>query len=324
VANALEFHKADYLAVAYADEGVELRKAGIKTPIMVMNPDEESFDSIITYHLEPEIYSFRVLSLLENAIRRNIIPRNKPVKIHLKIDTGMHRLGFDADEVPRAVGIIKGNSRIYIQSVFTHLASSDNPAHDDFTRQQIAAFTEISAEIERMTGYMPMRHVLNTAGISAYNDAQFDMVRLGIGLFGIAPVAEDQKYLQNVATLRTNVSQLKSIKKGETIGYSRAGMAEKDMLLATVPIGYADGLSRSLSNGRGHLWVNDNPVPVIGNICMDMTMVDVTGLDVKEGDEVIVFGAGRSIVELANEMQTIPYEILTGISKRVKRVYFQE
>lgn len=324
VANALEFHKTDYLAVAYADEGVELRKAGIKTPIMVMNPDEESFDSIITYHLEPEIYNFRVLTMLENAIKRNIIPRNKPVKIHLKIDTGMHRLGFEATEVLNAVHIIKENSRMYIQSIFTHLASSDNPAHSDFTRHQIDVFTKIAAQIQQVAGYMPLRHVLNTAGISAYNQAQFDMVRLGIGLFGIAPLADDEKQLQTVATLRTNISQLKTIKSGETIGYGRAGKALDDMLLATVPIGYADGLSRALSNGRGHLLVKDQLVPVIGNVCMDMTMIDVTGLDVKEGDEVIVFGNQRSIVDLANEMQTIPYEILTGISKRVKRVYFQE
>jgi Alr-MurF fusion protein len=324
VANALEFHKADYLAVAYADEGVELRKAGIKTPIMVMNPDEESFDSIIAYNLEPEIYNRRVLGLLEKAIRRNIIPRNKPVKIHLKIDTGMHRLGFDEHELPPIIQLIEGNSRIYIQSIFTHLASSDFPDHRDFTLQQIDAFSSIAENISKNISYMPLRHVLNSAGIIAYNHAQFDMVRLGIGLFGVSPFEKDQKKLQTVSTLKSTVSQIKFIKSGETIGYGRAGKAHNDMMLATVPIGYADGLSRSLSNGAGNLMIKGTIVPIVGKVCMDMTMIDVTGMNIKEGDEVEVFGKNRSISHLANEMKTIPYEILTGISKRVKRVYFQD
>ncbi len=324
IANMLQFHKADYLAVAYADEGVELRKAGIKLPVMVMNPDEESFDGIIAYNLEPEIYNFRVLDMLENAIRRNIIPRNKPVKVHLKLDTGMHRLGFDEAAVDRLVERLKSNGRIYVQSIFSHLASSDEPAEKEFTRLQIDAFTRMSDKIIAEIGNQPLRHVLNTAGITAFPEARFDMVRLGIGLYGISPFEKEQEELQNVSSLRSTISQLRRIPAGDTIGYGRAGVAGHDMLLATIAIGYADGLSRSLSNGRGHLLVKGQLVPIVGNVCMDMCMADVTGLDVKEGDEVTVFGAERPLTGLAREMDTIPYEILTGISKRVKRVYFQE
>lgn len=324
IANALQFHNVDYLAVAYADEGVELRKSGITTPIMVMNPDEDSFDSILGYNLEPEIYSFRIFNLLEKAIRRNILPRNQPVKIHVKIDTGMHRLGFDPEEIDELIERIKSNSRIYVQSIFSHLAASDDPSQDEFTRWQIGEFTSASFRITNSLGYPVIRHILNTAGIAAYPDAQFEMVRLGIGLYGISPLPEEQENIQNVSTLRSIISQIKTIKNGDTIGYNRAGIAETDITVATVPIGYADGLSRVLSNGRGHLLVAGNLVPIVGNVCMDMCMVDITGLKAAEGDEVIVFGNDRSINDLASEMGTIPYEILTGISKRVKRVYFQE
>jgi alanine racemase len=324
VANALQFHKVDYLAVAYADEGVELRKAGIKTPIMVMNPDEESFDGIIGYNLEPEIYNFRVLEMLEKAIRRNIIPRNKPVKIHLKVDTGMHRLGFEEKDIEEVTQRIKTNPRMYLQSVFSHLASSDRPDHREFTQRQIEAFGRMAEKVSGIVERRVIKHILNTAGISAFPEARFDMVRLGIGLYGISPFGEEQNELRCVGQLKSTISQIKHIPAGETIGYGRAGVAEKDMLLATIPIGYADGLSRILSNGRGHLYIKDRLVPIIGNVCMDMTMVDVTGLEVKEGDPVEVFGEHRSINQLAVEMGTIPYEILTGISRRVKRVYFQE
>ena len=324
VANALQFHKADYLAVAYADEGVELRKAGIKIPIMVMNPDEESFDGIIAYNLEPEIYNIRVLEMLEKAILRNIIPRNKPVKIHLKVDTGMHRLGFEEKDIEAVTGRIKANSRIYLQSVFSHLASGDRTDHAEFTKEQITVFGRIADRVIEIVEHPVLRHILNTAGISAYPEASFDMVRLGIGLYGVSPFEEEQPELECVGQLKSTISQIKHIPAGETIGYGRAGIADKDMLLATIPIGYADGLSRILSNGRGHLFIKDRLVPIIGSVCMDMTMVDVTGLDVKEGDAVVVFGKNRSIKDLADEMETIPYEILTGISRRVKRVYFQE
>ncbi len=324
IANALQFHKMDYLAVAYADEGIELRKAGITLPIMVMNPDEESLDGIIAHNLEPEIYNFRVLGLLEKAIQRNIIPRNKPVKTHLKIDTGMHRLGFDEKDTGELIAKIKANSRLYVQSIFTHLAASDDYTQKEFSEQQIVAFARISEAMAADLGYKVLRHVLNTAGITAFPQAQFDMVRLGIGLYGISPDESEQPQLENVSTMKSSISQIKIIEAGKTIGYGRSGRAEFEMKLATIPIGYADGLSRLLGNGRGHLMIGGKLVPIIGNVCMDMCMADVTGLDVKEGDEVIVFGKERSINELAAEMGTIPYEILTGISKRVKRVYFQE
>lgn len=324
IANALQFHNVDYLAVAYADEGVELRKAGITLPIMVMNPDEASFDSIISQDLEPEIYNFRVLYLLEDAIRRNIIPKNKPVKIHLKLDTGMHRLGFEPSETDALINYINQNSRLYVKSIFTHLAASDDPSQNEFTENQIRIFSETSSIMMGNLGYPVLRHVLNTAGVSVFPHAQFDMVRLGIGLYGISPLAQEQPDLENVSTLRSAISQLKHIAAGETIGYNRAGKAYHDMTIATIPIGYADGLNRVLSNGKGHLQVAGKLVKIVGNVCMDMCMADVTGLNVKEGDEVIVFGNYRAINDLAIEMGTIPYEILCGISKRVKRVYFQE
>jgi len=324
IANALQFHQVDYLAVAYADEGVELRKAGITLPIMVMNPDEASFDSIITQNLEPEIYNFRVLRLLEEAIKRNIIPKNKPVKIHLKIDTGMHRLGFETPEADVLIENIMQNSRLYVQSIFTHLAASEDPEQKEFTESQISLFETVSSKMVEKLGYPVLRHVLNTAGVSAFPHAQFEMVRLGIGMYGISPLPQEQPDLENVSTLRSSVSQIKNIKKGETIGYNRAGKAETDITVATIPIGYADGLSRVLSNGKGHLLIAGKMVTIVGNVCMDMCMADVSGLNVKEGDEVIVFGNDRSINDLAREMETIPYEILTGISKRVKRMYFQE
>jgi len=324
IANALQFHKVDYLAVAYADEGIELRKAGISLPIMVMNPDEESLDGIISHNLEPEIYNFRVLELLEKAIQRNIIPRNKPVKLHLKIDTGMHRLGFEEKDSVELIKRIKSNSRLYVQSVFTHLAASDDATQKEFSEEQIIHFARVSDAMIADLGYDVLRHVLNTAGISAFPDAQFDMVRLGIGLYGISPDASEQAHLENVSTMKSTISQIKIIGKGKTIGYGRAGKADHEMKLATIPIGYADGLSRRLGNGHGHLLIAGKLVPVVGNVCMDMCMTDVTGLEIREGDEVTVFGKDRSINDLAVEMETIPYEVLTGISKRVKRVYFQE
>jgi Alr-MurF fusion protein len=324
IANALQFHNVDYLAVAFTDEGVELRKAGIHLPIMVMNPDEESFDGIIGYNLEPEIYSFRILDLLENAIRRNIIPINKPVKIHVKIDTGMHRLGFCESEMKELTQRINANPRIYVRSIFTHLASSNHPEQNDFTRHQIALFEKLSAQFGEEITYPFLRHVLNTAGITAFPDAQFDMVRLGIGLYGISPFDHEQQELRNVSSMRSTISQIKAIRKGESVGYSRAGIATDDMEVATVPVGYADGLSRVLSNGRGSLKVKGKLAPIVGNVCMDMCMIDVTGLDAKEGDEVVIFDQDRSVKQFADEMGTIPYEVLTGISKRVKRVYFQE
>jgi alanine racemase len=323
IANILQFHQVDYLTVAYADEGVELRKAGIKLPIMVMNPDEESFDAIIKYQLEPEIYSFRVLKMLEAALLRMTI-NSQPVGIHIKIDTGMHRLGFDPAEVDELINQLKGRATIRVKSVFSHLAASDSESNDDFTRHQVSLFRMISERISIEFDYPILSHIANTAAITRFPEARFDMVRLGIGLYGIAPMPEEQDNLQNVSTLRSVISQIKHIQADDTVGYNRRYKAKKETTIAIVPIGYADGLSRALSNGIGHLKVRGKFAPIVGSICMDMTMIDITCINAQEGDEVMIFGKDLPITRLADEMGSIPYEILTGISQRVKRVYFQE
>jgi alanine racemase len=323
IANVLQFHQVDYLTVAYADEGVELRKAGIKLPIMVMNPDEESFDAIIKYQLEPEIYSFRVLKMLEAALLR-MTPNSQPVGIHIKIDTGMHRLGFDPTEVDELINQIKGRTPISVKSVFSHLAASDSESNDDFTRHQISLFRMISERISYEFDYPIFRHIANTAAITRFPEARFDMVRIGIGLYGIAPLPAEQEFLQNVSTLRSVISQIKHILPDDTVGYNRRYKAKNETTIAIVPIGYADGLSRALSNGIGHLKVRGKLVPIVGSICMDMTMIDITGINAHEGDEVLIFGKDLPITRLADEMGSIPYEIMSSISQRVKRIYYQE
>jgi len=324
IANALQFHRVDYLAVAYADEGIELRKAGISTPIMVMNPDKQSFDSMILHNLEPEIYNFRVLEMLEKAIKKNIIPKNKPVKIHIKLDTGMHRLGFEEDNIDELISRLKENKMIYVQSVFSHLAASENKKHDKFTLSQIEKFTNMSELIKAVTVHEVLCHILNSAGIARFPDAHFDMVRLGISLYGISTNPKDARSLENVSTLKSNISQIKTIAANDTIGYDRSGVAKDDMTIAIVPIGYADGLKRSLSNGKGSLLVNGKKAKIVGNVCMDMCMIDISNIACVEGDEVIIFGQENPITKIADEIDTIPYEILTNVSRRVRRVYFQE
>ncbi len=324
IANILQYHHIDYLAVAYADEGVELRKAGITAPIMVMNPDEQSYDAIIKHNLEPEIYNFRSLDLLEEATRVNIIPENKPVKVHIKLDTGMHRLGFLPGEIDQLIDRLLTIRSIYVQSVFSHLASSEDPNDDDFTRFQIEQFQTMSARIQEKSDHHIMLHILNSAGISRFPEAQFDMVRLGISLYGIPSAASDKHKLENVSTLRSTISQIKTVYSGESIGYNRATITNKDITIGIIPVGYADGLNRKLSNGIGKIYIQNNAVPIIGNICMDMCMVDITGMDVNEGDDVIIFDKEHPITELASALDTIPYEVLTNISRRVKRVYYHE
>ena len=324
IANILQYHHIDYLAVAYADEGVELRKSGIKVPVMVMNPEEQSFDDIIKHNLEPEIYSFRSLHLLEESIRRNIIPENKPVKIHIKLDTGMHRLGFLPEEIDELIDRLSKIRSVYLQSVFSHLASSEDPADDEFTHFQAGELLAMAEKIKARSGHKIMMHILNSAGISRFPQYQFDMVRLGISLYGVSSVRSNEKNLENVSTLKSTVSQIKKVKPGETVGYNRTWKAEKEMTIAVVPIGYADGLDRRLSNGKGRLYVKGKPAPFVGSICMDMCMIDVTGIDVNEGDDVIVFDKEHPITILARDLETIPYEVLTSISRRVKRVYYHE
>ncbi|MES2591030.1 MAG: bifunctional UDP-N-acetylmuramoyl-tripeptide:D-alanyl-D-alanine ligase/alanine racemase [Bacteroidota bacterium] len=324
IANVLQFHRVDYLAVAYADEGIELRKAGITMPIMVMNPEEQSYDAMIQYNLEPEIYSFRVLSLFEETLKRSEHSHEHPIAIHIKLDTGMHRLGFDEEEVNELIVRIKNNKQITVKSVFSHLAASDETEHDEFTWQQIKKLNEMSEKIKTHFPYPIMKHILNSAGISRFPDAQFDMVRLGIGLYGIGAASTEQTQLQNVSTLKTSISQIKNIPARETIGYSRKGVASRDIQIATVPIGYADGLSRKLSDGKGKMMVKGKEAPIIGNVCMDMCMIDITDINANENDEVIVFGDSYPITQIAKDVGTIPYEILTNVSRRVKRVYYQE
>jgi Alr-MurF fusion protein len=324
IANILQYHQVDYMTVAYTDEGVELRKSGITTPIMVMNPEEQSFDAMLKYDLEAEIYSFRILNLFEEAVTRNYKGTDKKAYIHIKLDTGMHRLGFDKSDLDKFIELIQQNKNIVIKSVFSHLAASDDPEQDNFTNLQISEFAEMSKNIQSQFDYPIFRHILNSAGISRFRQAQFEMVRLGIGLYGVAANEQEQSLLQNVSILKTVISQIKNIPKGETIGYGRKWTAPRDMRTATVPIGYADGLNRKLGNGRGKLYVNGRFANIIGNICMDMCMIDITDIHAEEGDDVVVFGPEYPISEFAADMDTIPYEVLTSVSRRVKRVYYQE
>ncbi|MBI2271514.1 MAG: bifunctional UDP-N-acetylmuramoyl-tripeptide:D-alanyl-D-alanine ligase/alanine racemase [Bacteroidetes bacterium] len=326
IANVLQFHHVDYLAVAYADEGVELRKAGITLPIMVMNPEEQGYDAMIEYGLEPEIFSMRIIRLFNEALKRNVAltRSDKPAAIHIKLDTGMHRLGFEENTLDELIAFLKENKTIHVRSIFSHLSSADEAKHDDFTKEQISRFEKMQKKIAASLNYPVLSHMLNSAGISRFPQAQFDMVRLGIGLYGIGCNAEEQKQLEFVNTLKTTISQIKDIKAGESIGYNRKFFAKKDMRIATVPIGYADGLNRRLSNGKGKMIVNGQPAPIVGNVCMDMCMLDITGIPANESDEVIVFGKEYPVTQFANDAETIPYEVLTSMSRRVKRVYYQE
>lgn len=324
IANTLQFHRINYLAVAYADEGIELRKAGITLPIMVMNPEEESYDAMIHYHLEPEIFSLRVLNLFEKSLKRIMPILAEPIPIHIKLDTGMHRLGFEEQDINELIVRIKNNKHLCIKSVFSHLAASDDLKHADFTKKQIDLFNGMSETIKSHFTHPILKHILNSAGVSNFPEAQFDMVRLGIGLYGIGADEQEQNQLQNVSTLKTCISQIKNIPANETIGYSRKGIANRNIQIATVPIGYADGLSRKLSNGGGKMIVKGKIATIIGNVCMDMCMIDITDINVNENDEVLVFGEAYPITEVAKDVGTIPYEILTNVSRRVKRVYYQE
>ena len=310
VSNILQFHRADYLTVAFADEGVELRRAGINLPIMVMSPEINSYDNIIKYHLEPEVFSFRNLELIERTLA--ITGVTIPLNVHVKLDTGMHRLGFSLNELPELIRRIQANPLIHVRSVFSHLATADNPEEDEFTMSQIKVFEEGSQMIVDAFPYKVLRQY------------QFDMVRLGIGIYGVPTCKADEGLLETVVSLKTTINQIKEVPAGDSIGYNRHGRAEHDMRIGIVPIGYADGLSRLLGNGKGKFYINNQQVPIIGDICMDMCMLDLTGVDAHEGDTVVVFDAEHSINDIAKACQTIPYEVMTRISQRVKRVYYQE
>ncbi len=322
VASVLQYHKVDYLAVAYADEGVELRKAGIQMPIMVMNPEVVTFDALVEYHLEPELYSFSILHSFNKHLENEGILK---FPVHLKIDTGMHRLGFESAQMNELIHELSSNDRFVIKSVFSHLAGSEDPIHDDFTQQQSESFQNSCTLIQQAIGYPFLKHILNSAGIFRHPDLQLDMVRLGIGLYGVDSSKENKLSLQPVAALRSTVSQVRMVKKGDSVGYNRKGIVNRDSKIATIRIGYADGFSRRMGNRVGSVYIKNALAPVVGNVCMDMIMVDVTDLEpVSEGDSVEVFGPHISIHQVAKWCDTIAYEIMTGVSQRVKREYYME
>ncbi|AWV99125.1 bifunctional UDP-N-acetylmuramoyl-tripeptide:D-alanyl-D-alanine ligase/alanine racemase [Arcticibacterium luteifluviistationis] len=323
IASLLQYHRVDYLAVAYTDEAVELRQNGIESPILILNTQPESFSKVLEYDLEPELYSLKNVKEFSAFIDAAHEGDSK-VKVHLKLDTGMNRLGFKSEDILELIQLLKANSKLEVASIFSHLAGADNKAHDTFSKEQINTFKELSDLIIEKLGYQPLRHILNSAGIIRYPNAAFDMVRLGIGLYGIEANNQSQNDLQTVGTLKTTISQIKTVKKGETIGYGRVGKANHDVKVATIAIGYADGFDRRLSNGKGQVWVNGTLCPTIGNVCMDMTMIDVTKASAVEDDSVEIFGTNQSIFSLSETLETIPYEILTKIGHRVKRVFFKE
>jgi alanine racemase len=319
VAKTLQDHRVDYLAVAVADEGSSLRKAGITSSIMIMNPELSAFKTMFDYKLEPEVYSFYLLEKLIKAAEKESVT-NFP--IHIKINTGMNRLGFEPEDIPQLIKRLKQQSAVIPRSVFSHLVGSDSTQFDEFTMQQISLFKEVSDQIQAEFTHKIIRHILNTAGIERYADYQFDMVRLGLGLYGVDPFTNH--ILNNVSTLKTTILQIHNVKKGDSVGYSRKERLERDSRIAAIPIGYADGLDRHLGNRNAYCLVNGRKAYYVGNICMDVAMIDVTDIDCKEGDRVIIFGDKLPVTTLSTILGTIPYEILTSISDRVKRIYYQD
>ena len=319
VARTLQHHRCDYLAVAVADEGAELRREGIRIPIVVMNPEKGGFGLIFDNNLEPEIYSF---GLLEAFIAEAAKIGVSDYPIHIKIDSGMHRLGFEMSDMEELVKVLATQSQVKVRSVFSHLAGADEARFDDFTGRQVTVFNQCADKIAAAFPHYIMRHILNSAGTERFPEFQFDMVRLGIGHYGISALPDVK--LAQVCTLRTVILQIKNIKAGETVGYSRNGLATEDKRIAILPVGYADGFDRKLSNGVGEVFVNGKRAKLIGNVSMDLIIIDISDIEASEGDKVEVFGQNITISEMAEKLHTIPYEILTGISRRVKRVYFQE
>jgi alanine racemase len=319
VARILQFHHVDYLSVAYADEGVALRQAGIHVPIMVMNVDETTFDTLVKYHLEPEIFSFSQYQQFDQFIKNQAIS-NFP--IHIKLNTGMNRLGFDMDTIENLCGLLKSNSQLKVQTIFSHLSGSGNKTLENFTHQQLDLFNRAAAKIETALGYTTLKHIANSDAILLNPVFHLDMVRLGIGLYG---TSQGPLSLEPVIQLTTTISQIRHLKKGDTVGYNRAGVLLRDSIIATVRLGYADGYSRQLGLGKGAMWVNGLLAPIVGDICMDMTMIDITDIaSVHEGDAVQVFGKNLAITQVAKWAGTIPYEILTSIGQRVKRIYIAD
>lgn len=319
IAKTLQYHRCDYLAVAVAEEGIALRSEGITLPIIILNPEVNGFEELFADDLEPEVYNFRILNaFIKEAERRGITN----YLVHIKIDTGMHRLGFSPEQIPQLLNVLAMQKGLMVRSVFSHLAASESWKFDEYTHKQIDTLKSAAEQIENGLGYSVMKHILNSAGIERFPDAQWDMVRLGIGLYGVS--ASGLQGLKNVFTLKTTILQVKEFPQHETIGYGRNEELNHDARIATIRIGYADGLDRQFGNRKGYVLINGQSAPIVGNVCMDLCMVDVTGIDVKEGDSVIIFGEGLSIIDLAQSIGTIPYEILTSVSPRVKRVYVKE
>ncbi len=317
IAEMLQTQGVDFLAVAFADEGVALREYGITIPVVVLNADSDSFDMMVEYNLEPEIYSFASFTAFVEAVQRH---GERRCPIHVKLDTGMHRLGFEAAQIDELIGALRNSHSVYVRSVFSHLAASDEACHDAFTTSQVEAFASMSGKIiDAFPQYKILRHIANSAGIERRPDAHFEMVRLGIGLYGVGVEHADK--LMPVSTLRSRIVQIKTIPANDTIGYGRKGHTDREVKIATVPVGYADGFNRRLSNGGWEMIVGGEKAPIIGNICMDTCMIDITGIDVSEGDEVIIFGPGADVSMMAERLGTIPYEIMTSVSTRVKRIY---
>ena len=312
----------DALAVAYTDEGVQLREAGISLPILVLEPNVTDFAPLFKHRLEPELFSMRSLNAFANASSE--FNSEKKFKAHLKLDTGMNRLGFKSDETSELIELLLEHSNIEIASIFTHFAASEDESHDAFTQNQITDFENRSKKISEALGYTPILHAANTGGIQRWKNAQFNMVRLGIGLYGVSAFEEEQKMLRNVGSLKTSIVQIKSVLPNETVGYGRTFTSNQEMKIAVLPIGYADGFRRSLSNGKGKVFINGAACPVVGRVCMDVTMVDITGVPAQEGDEAIVFNGDHSILDYAQACDTIAYEVLTSIPQRVKRIIVNE
>lgn len=318
IARLLDFQRVHYLGVAYADEGVELREAGLQLPVMVMNPDESSFANIVQHKLEPEIHSMDQL----REFIAFLSPADPVIPIHIKIETGMHRLGFEEADLPELISLLADQAQVYVASCFSHLSASDDPHHDDFTHLQVARFKTATESLVTALGYRPMLHILNSSGISRFSEYQFDMVRLGIGIYGLEGGSTG---LQSALALKTHISRIHQVPAGDSVGYGRKGTSDTMRTIATLGIGYADGLLRLAGEGRFHVRIHDQLAPTVGAICMDMCMVDVTAIpQAAVGDDVVLFDETYPIQHLADSLKTISYEVLTNISTRVNRIYFHE
>lgn len=322
ISEFLQHHHIDYLGVAFADEGVELRKKGITTPIIVMNPEQHSYDTIIQYNLEPEIYSFRVLNLFSDAVKKSGYDQKYP--IHIKLETGMHRLGFKDDEITELGETLK-NKNLKVDSIFSHLSSADDPQEDNYTHHQLSIFEKNSSLLIHILGYQPIRHILNSSGIVSFTNHQYDMVRIGIGMLGESPNPDIQKKLRPCVSFKTVISQISLVDNGESIGYNRRYKTNHLTKIATIPVGYADGIPRLIGNQVGCVGINNKLAPIVGNVCMDMLMANVDDIpNVAEGDVVTIFNTKPTLKEFAQYCKTITYEVLTSISPRVKRIYIKD